>query len=253
MTEGDSAPVTLIGSPVSPYVRKVLAACALKGVAVAVDPITPFMGDAEFGRISPLRRIPVWIEGDLTLCDSSVIIEYLEETRPGPSLWPSNPADRARARWLEEFGDTRVFDVLGWKLFFQIALKPRFFGGETDQAIVDHARDVELPQVLDYLESVSPEEGFLFGDVCVADFAVTAAFMNLEVIRVAVDAYRWPRFAALIDRVQATPLGLLNRLARRLMKTSIEQHRDVLLDFGLMPTKRTLLGPTPMRGPLTPA
>lgn len=245
---------TLIGSPVSPYVRKVLAACAIKGVEVSVDPITPFMGDQAFSKISPLRRIPVWIEGDLTLCDSSVIIQYIEETRPGPSLWPADPADRARARWLEEYADTRIFDVLGWKLFFQIALKPRFFGGETDVAVVAHARDVELPEVLDYLESVTPEDGFLFGEApCVADFAVTAAIMNLEIIRVGVDADRWPRFAGLIARVQETPLGHLNRLAKRLMKTPVEQHRDVLPAFGLTPTETTHLCATVMRGPLTPA
>src|SRR5690606_37527882 len=87
LSVGGAVP-TLIGSPVSPYVRKVLAACAVKGIEVAVDPVTPFLGDDSFGRLSPLRRIPVWIEGDLTLCDSSVIVQYLEETRPGPSLWP---------------------------------------------------------------------------------------------------------------------------------------------------------------------
>lgn len=246
------APVTLIGSPVSPYVRKVLAACAIKGVQVAVDPITPFMGDDGFSRISPLRRIPVWIEGDFVLNDSSVIVQYLEETRPGPSLWPADPQDRARARWLEEYGDTRLFDVLGWKLFFQIALKPRFFGGETDQAVVAHARDVELPEILDYLESVSPDDGFLFGtQPCVADFAVTAACMNLAAIRVSVDPARWPRFAGLIARVQETPLGALNRLAGVLMKTPIDQHRAALAEHGLIPAATTLLGAEVRRGPMT--
>lgn len=244
--------VTLIGSPVSPYVRKVLACCAIKGVEVKVDPISPFLGDDGFSKISPLRRIPVWIEGDFTLCDSSAIVQYIEETRSGPALWPADPKTRAQARWLEEYGDTRLFDVLGWKLFFQMALKPHFFGGETDQAAVAHARDVELPEILDYLESVSPQEGFLFGEaVCVADFAVTAACMNLETIRVRVTADRWPRFAGLIARVQDTPLGNLNRLAGRLMRAPLEQHRDLLPEFGLAATETTLLGREVRRGPMT--
>lgn len=246
------APVSLIGSPISPYVRKVLAACAVKGIAVRVDPISPFLGDDGFTKISPLRRIPVWIEGDFTLCDSSAIVQYIEETQAGPSLWPADPRDRAKARWLEEYGDTRLFDVLGWKLFFEIALKPRFFGGEADLAVVAHARDVELPQILDYLEGVSPEDGFLFGEaVGVADFAVTAACMNLAAIRVRIDAERWPRFTGLIARVQETPLGALNRLAGRLLRTPIEQHRDVLPEFGIMPTETTLLGRDVRRGPMT--
>ena len=111
-------PVTIVGNPVSPYVRKVLAACAVKGVEVQLDPIVGLMGNDDFDRISPLRRIPVWVEGEVTLCDSSVIVQYIEETRPGPSLWPADPVQRAKARWLEEFADTRLFDILGWRLFF---------------------------------------------------------------------------------------------------------------------------------------
>lgn len=45
-------PVTLIGNPVSPYVRKILAICAVKGIEVAIDPITPFRGDERFSKIS---------------------------------------------------------------------------------------------------------------------------------------------------------------------------------------------------------
>ena len=94
-------PVTIVGNPVSPYVRKVLAACAMKGVEVRLDPMVGLMGNDDFDRISPLRRIPVWVEGDVTLCDSSVIVQYIEETRPGPSQWPADPVRRAKARWLE--------------------------------------------------------------------------------------------------------------------------------------------------------
>ena len=35
----------IIGSYVSPYVRKVLACLALKGLSYEIDPITPFFGD----------------------------------------------------------------------------------------------------------------------------------------------------------------------------------------------------------------
>lgn len=249
------APVTVIGSPVSPYVRKVLAACALKGVEVALDPITPFMGDDDFTAISPLRRVPVWVEGDLTLCDSSVILQYIEETRPGPSLWPADPVDRAKARWLEEYADTRVFDVLGWKLFYPLVLKPRFFGGEADMEAVARVRETELPEVLDYLESVSPATGFLFGDQPgAADFAVAAAFVNARAVRVRIDASRWPRLAALIDRIDAeTVLGPINQMSWAVLKTPLEQHRALLPDFGYRPADRNHLGKTPRRGPLTPA
>lgn len=248
-----AAPVTVIGSPVSPYVRKVLAACAFKGVEVQLDPISPMMGNDDFERLSPLRRVPVWLEGDLTLCDSSVILQYVEETRPGPSLWPADPVQRAKARWVEEFADTRLFDVLGWQLFFQIALKPRFFGTEPDMAMVENARDVCLPQILDYLEGLTPGTGFLFGELSAADFALAPAFTNAGVIQVNVDPARWPRFAAWLERMEAeTPLGPLNDLARALMRTPLAAHRERLPEFGLAAASRSWAGDTPRRGPMTP-
>lgn len=247
------AAVTVVGNPVSPYVRKVLAACAVKGIEVELDPIVGMMGNEEFGRISPLRRIPVWVEGDLALCDSSVIVQYIEETRPGPSLWPADPVQRAKARWLEEFADTRVFDVLGRKLFFEIALKPRFLGEEIDQARVAHARDVELPALLDYLESLTPEDGFLFGELSAADLSLAPAFVNAGAVQVNVDPTRWPRLAAWLARVEAgTPLGPLNQMARALMRTPQHAHRDRLPEFGITPTARSWAGTEVRRGPMTP-
>ena len=54
-------PIRIIGSFLSPYVRKVLVALELKGLQYEVDSITPFYGNDEFTRLSPLRRIPVLI------------------------------------------------------------------------------------------------------------------------------------------------------------------------------------------------
>jgi glutathione S-transferase len=58
--------ITIIGSFVSPYVRKVLACLNLKGLQYQIDPITSFYANDEFTALSPLRRIPVMIDGDLT-------------------------------------------------------------------------------------------------------------------------------------------------------------------------------------------
>src|ERR1043165_8589984 len=99
--------IRIVGSFVSPYVRKVLACMNLKGLDYEVDPITPFFGNDEFGRLSPLRRIPVLIDGDFSTSDSTIICEYLDETYPGHRLYPMEPKDRARARWFEEFADSR--------------------------------------------------------------------------------------------------------------------------------------------------
>ena len=125
----------IIGSYVSPYVRKVLACLALKDLDYEIDPITPFFGDERFERMSPLRRIPVLIHGDLILSDSSVICAWLDEAWPDRHpLLPAGVADRARARWFEEYADTRLGDVFIWGLFYQKVVRPIVWGEPGDQA-----------------------------------------------------------------------------------------------------------------------
>ena len=248
-----TASVTVIGNPVSPYVRKVLAVSMMKGIEVRIDPITPFRGDDAFSALSPLRRIPVWIEGDLTLCDSSIIVQYLEETRPSSPLWPSNPVQRAHARWIEEFADTRLFDVLGWKLFFQMAVKPRTLKEPPERALIEKARDEEAPELFDYLESQIPAEGFLFGDVSIADFSLAPAFLNAQVVGVTPSPDRWPRLVAWLARMEAeTVLGPLNDLSRAFMTTPFAQHRDLLATHGWAATEVSHDAGFARRGPMSP-
>src|SRR6476620_3237994 len=150
------ARVRIIGSYVSPYVRKVLVALDQKGLDYEIDPIVPFLGDDRFSQLSPLRRIPVFVDDRVTLTDSTVICEYLEDRHPQPALLPSDPAQRARARWLEEFADTRMGEVLIWRLFNQVAINPFVWGKPTDQEILQRTLSEDIPHLLDYLESQLP-------------------------------------------------------------------------------------------------
>src|SRR5262245_39559980 len=60
-------------------------------------------------RINPKRQVPVRIDGDLEMFDSTQSFEYLEDLRPDPALWPSDLATRARARLLELKSDEVYF------------------------------------------------------------------------------------------------------------------------------------------------
>ena len=144
--------IRIIGSYVSPYVRKVLACLNVKGIPYEIDPITSFYANDDFSRLSPLRRIPVLIDGDVTLSDLSVIAAYVDEAYPGPVLLPAEPAARARARWLEEYADTRLGDLFIWGLFYQKIVHPMVWGEPGDQARIDKTLTEDLPGALDYLE-----------------------------------------------------------------------------------------------------
>jgi glutathione S-transferase len=63
----------------------------------------------EVARINPKRQVPVLIDGDLELFDSTQIFEYLESLKRDPSLWPAEPRARARARLLEHKSDEVYF------------------------------------------------------------------------------------------------------------------------------------------------
>ena len=60
-------------------------------------------------RINPKRQVPVLVDGDLDLFDSTQIFEYFETIAPQPALWPAEPKARARARLLEHKADEVYF------------------------------------------------------------------------------------------------------------------------------------------------
>jgi glutathione S-transferase len=244
--------VQIIGGYLSPYVRKVLVCLDLKGVPYEIDPIVPFFGDERFTALSPLRRIPVLIDGDVVLSDSTVICEYLEERFPSPALLPAGAARRARARWLEEFADTRMGDVFIWQLFNQVVIRPAIWREKTDPAVVEKTLREEIPAVLDYLEGQLPAEGFLFGAVSLADIAIACFFRNAAFARFTVDAGRWPRTAAFGERTLALDsFQKLRPFEERLMRTPPPKHRDALAELGAPLTRESFATGAPQRGVMT--
>ena len=101
----------LFSGPLSLYARKV--EIALREKAIAFERImVPFTQEAGYRPRNPVvmaanpkGQVPVLQDGDLTLYDSTVILEYLEDACPGPALMPGTPAERARCRQLELYAD----------------------------------------------------------------------------------------------------------------------------------------------------
>lgn len=60
-------------------------------------------------RINPKRQVPVLVDDELELFDSTQIFEYLETRKPDPALWPADIKARARARLLEHQSDEVYF------------------------------------------------------------------------------------------------------------------------------------------------
>lgn len=247
-TVSELRPMLVIGNHISPFVRKVLAVAALKHVAVRVDPIVPFFGDDRFTALSPLRRVPLLIDGDVILPDSTVIAEYLEDIAPAPSILSGTPADRARSRFLDEFADTRLAQVFLWGVFGKAVVAPGIFKAPRDlDAIAAHMRD-DVPGVMDILERNAPVEGFVARDIGLGDISVATHFANVRWARQSIDASRWPRTMAWIERVETHMcLAQVTALGATLVRLPPSQYREATKAAGVAVTDMTFATETPRR------
>ncbi|MBW2940766.1 glutathione S-transferase family protein [Zhongshania aquimaris] len=239
----------IIGSYLSPYVRKVLACLELKGLAYEIDPIVPFYGSSEFSGVSPLRRVPVLIDNNIVLSDSTVIVEYLNEKYLTPDLMPSDVAERGRARWIEEYADSRLGEVFIWHLYNQVVIRKFVWGKEPDEAILAKALTCEIPELMDYLETQLPDSGFLFGNVTIADISVASFFRNAAFARYQLDESRWPKVCRYVqDLLQMDCFTKLHQFELICLKTPIQQHRQALLRAGAPISEHTFGTDTPQAG-----
>jgi glutathione S-transferase len=199
------------GASMSPFVRKVLAFGAEKGLELENRPLGLGADDPEFLETSPFRKIPGFRDGDFVISDSSAIVAYLEAKYPEPNLIPAEPRARARTIWFDEWADTIVMDC-GRDMFFNRLVAPLFLGRPGDAAVADRAEAEKLPPLLDYLEKETPESGFLVEDrITLADIAVASPFVNMiHHLGVAIDSGRYPRalryLTAILERPSFRPV-----------------------------------------------
>lgn len=244
--------ILIVGSYLSPYVRKVLVCLHIKQIPYVIDPIVPFYGDENFSKASPLRRVPVLIDDDVTIADSTVICEYLDEKYPSSPLIPAKASDRARCRWLEEYADSFLGEVFIWHLFNQLVIR-RFVWKETpDEALVKKARENDIPQLLDYLEAELPSSGYFLGTISMADIALAAFFRNAGFARWSINDQRWPKVSTWLGLVLGhDAFTSLYRFEEISLTTPIESHRTALAQVGAPVSLQTFFSSTPRRGVLT--
>ncbi len=204
----------LIGVPLSPFVRKVAVVLTIKELDFQREDTMPGDTSPGFRKLSPLGKIPVLVDGDFSVADSSAICEYLEEKYPQHPVLPEGPEQRARARFLEEIGDTRLVEHASI-IFIERFAAAAIVGREPDLARAEDAEKNLLPPILDYLESQVPPEGYLFGNFTTADISIVTPIFNAVYGGYEVDGSRWPRYAAFVQRVAEHPAVIEIREAEK--------------------------------------
>jgi glutathione S-transferase len=153
-----------------PFGQKVRIALAEKGLTydlVQVDIIKGENRHPDFFRLNPFGRVPVLVDEDTTIYDSTIINEYLEDEYPEPPILApvGSSAMRARARRLEDFADTSFTPQVG-QLMAELGKPDAERSAERLQGL-----NQRVERALDYLNQELAGAQFLAGDFSVAEIA----------------------------------------------------------------------------------
>jgi len=169
--------MTLYDSLDCPYgmkVRIVLAEKDLEFTVVNVDLKAGQQRQPEFLKLNPFARVPVFVDDETVIYDSTVICEYLNDEYPEPALLPEDSAARARARLLEDYADV-AFTLPAMAIAHELE-RP---SDERDQTKITTAQDV-LRKGLAMLERELDGKDFLADDFGIADIAFAPTVLQLE-------------------------------------------------------------------------
>jgi glutathione S-transferase len=188
----------------SPFSAKVRIALAEKGLAYDMREVPwsrrTLWGPKppEFLAVSPLGKVPVLVDDGVSVYDSTLICEYLEERYPKPPLFPTGIVERARCRRLEDEADfamTEHVTPLVQELFTK-----------SDDATRDMARVTNATTALerryDALETELAGREYLCDVFSVADIATFMVLGFASTLGTAPGA-RHPRLQAWADRVRS--------------------------------------------------
>jgi glutathione S-transferase len=159
-------------SPLSVYSAKPRIAMYEKAIAhetklVNWTPATGWIKPDELPRLNPKAQIPVLVDGETVIYDSTIILEYLEERFPKAPLFPAGAAERARCRILEDLGDTLLAPNLG-VLVREVLLKPDLSTRDADAVAQTKA---ELARQYQRLDRELGKQEYLCGEFSAADIS----------------------------------------------------------------------------------
>jgi glutathione S-transferase len=194
----------ILSGPLSMFGAKVQIAALEKGIPFELTMVPFIAGDAyepkhpDVLRVNPVKQqVPVLIDGDVELFDSTQIFEYLEDRYPPPAslaLWPSGAADRARARQLEQKSD---------EVFFPNVIK--LFGlQEAMQSAPAVAACAACARFYEEMEGLLATREYLAGPYTFADIAFYMAYVFAD-RKGAGMTDATPRLLAWRDRVGERP------------------------------------------------
>ncbi len=126
--------ITLCGFSLSNYYNKVKLVLLEKGIPFTEERVMTKSVDEAVLACTPLGKIPFIRTDQGALCESQVIVDYLEALSPQHPLTPSDPFAAAKVRELVTFIELHL-ELVARELYGQA-----FFGGSVDDATKERVR-----------------------------------------------------------------------------------------------------------------
>ena len=193
--------IRLYDYPDCPFCQKVRVVLAEKDLEYERLHVDLHKGEQRapaFLKLNPYGKVPVLIDEDIVIYDSTIINEYLDEEYPNPRLMPEDSAGRARVRLLEDFGDNSFTPPAG--MILTELHKPE---GERDAEKVRKYQS-EIAWILGRLEVNLEGKEYLTSDFSLADVAFVPRILVLSQLGVELDA-RLQNVASWIGRLRERP------------------------------------------------
>lgn len=165
--------ITLCGFSLSNYYNKVKLVLLEKGIPFEEQRVMTKSSDEAVLASSPLGKIPFIRTPQGALCESQVIVDYLEALAPQPALVPADPFQAAKVRELSTFIDLHL-ELVARELYPQA-----FFGGTVDDATKERARKL-LGKHIPGFKRLAKFAPYVAGDTFTQ--ADCSAFVNLPLV-----------------------------------------------------------------------
>ncbi|GAC1319412.1 MAG: glutathione S-transferase family protein [Collimonas sp.] len=193
-------PLTLYAHPFASYCWKAIIALYENGTPFTLHVID--LGDAasaaELERLWPFKKFPVLGDGDKSVIESTIIVEYLDLHYPGPArLVPADAAAALDVRFADRFFDNYVHTPM------QAIVSDALRGDKRDADAVRRAR-ANLDTAYAWLERRMESREWAAGDnFSLADCSAAPALFYADWVHLIGDAF--PNVRAYRERLNARP------------------------------------------------
>ena len=187
----------LYDSPECPFCQKTRIVLAEKDLSYETVPVDLQAGEQkrpDFLKLNPFGKVPVLIDDEVIVYDSTIINEYLEDEYPHPQLMPADSAARARVRTFEDYADNAFIPLIG--TIMRELRKPE---AERDEAKIVQSRE-QIARQLAVLDGSLAGRNWLVGNFSLADVAFAPRVVILPALGVTLDP-EWRNVASWIQRL----------------------------------------------------